>query len=164
MLLPLFRLAPSDFDHIEKSAASLYEKWLKDKWSLVQESLDKIGTIFTEEEPIQKVNPVKQFFFFGFGYGVNTLGATDKNSKTIPMGYYHFSSILASIMGVLCMVQLILLFINSSFFYLFSVLIILVTLLSVDLIIEEVNHQAVLWGWFSVVLIQSFFILTKAVK
>lgn len=120
-LTPLFRLQTSERSMIEEGIDYIHDKWSSDKWGIITDAADKVkSTLFNEDEPASITDGDYNWYLIshGMGYGINTIGATEKFFHDVNFRIYNKVTTLAVGILFLLIIQLLFLFVSKLRMYL----------------------------------------------
>lgn len=151
-LLPFYRQTTSDFAMIEQGADYLGEKWLNDTWDIFSDAAKKVKEqLFKEDEPVPLTTSEKMWHFisYGFGYGLNSIGSTEKLIKDYSYNIYEPNAIIGTSILVIIFIQIIFTLFKSMRKYIpiLSITNILLAILLFGFVLDIQTADMVITGW-----------------
>ena len=166
--IPLMRQTTSDFAQLEGHADYLSDKLKNDTWSLFSDAVEKVkDRLYKEDDPppLSQWERTKYLLLNGFGYGINTIGATDKTFRNATFKIYHIPMVTASGLLLILIFQFAMLLFGKTVKYLafLALIAILLLLLVVGFGVQDSEVSLYLIGWLGLLSIQLFIMITVPV-
>lgn len=162
---PLYKESTSDLALAEESAKYVKEKWKNDVWGIITDGVETFKEkIFQEDEPTPKSSweRIKRFLTYGFGYGVNTIGAFERTIQNARYNFYPTTEITASFLLLILIIEFFVMMVSKwRHLIAFSGLLgVLGALLLYGSTLESINKtEGVLLGWIIFIGIQLYLMI-----
>lgn len=158
LFLPLFKPASSEIDKIDATITKGIDYWLGEDWVKYKVLITESASAYMQDSSIIHTPDLwHRNTLFGFGDGINTLGASMQMMKVIQLNYFSPLLTYSTLHFLLLLSQLFILLFSFQmrFFYLLSLLTLIMNLLIFFVAIRDPHFEPVNWGFFTIILFLS---------